>query len=313
MTLLGKYELLQQLGAGSMGIVYRARDTILDREVALKVMRPETQVENETLERFRREARAGAQLKHPSIVTVYDMGETEGSGTYIAMELLDGTDWRAALKERASLSLGFKINLIVQVCEGLGHAHRHGIVHRDVKPSNLFIHQKNQAKILDFGIARLATSRLTRTGKILGTPNYMAPEQIIGQKCDSRSDLFSAAMVSFEFLSGSHPFQAPFIPKRIANDLPDRLTDIDPRLPVELENVLQKAMDKDPEERFQTGEEFASALRGVAATADVSLGQTAAGSGHQDDLTETLTVAYSPDNPTVAAKEQETSGPEFIP
>lgn len=312
MTVLGKFELLQQLGAGSMGIVYRARDTVLDREVALKVMRPESQVEQETIERFRREARAGAQLKHPSIVTVYDMGETEGSGTYIAMELLDGTDWRAALKERASLPLGLKINLIVQVCEGLAHAHRHGIVHRDVKPSNLFIHQRNQAKILDFGIARLATSHLTRTGKILGTPNYMAPEQIVGQKCDSRSDLFSTAMVSFEFLSGSHPFQAPFIPKRIANDQPDRLTDIDPRLPAELEEVLQKAMSKDPEDRFQTGGEFADALRGVLAIATLSVGQDAVAAGAQDGSTETLTIAFSPDCPTVAG-EPEPGGTEFIP
>jgi len=312
MTLVGKYELLQQLGAGAMGIVYRARDTILDREVALKVMRPESQMDNETLERFRREARAGAQLKHPSIVTVYDMGETEGSGTYIAMELLDGVDWRAALKQRPPAPLATKIALIVQVCEGLSHAHRHGIVHRDVKPSNLFVHQQHQAKILDFGIARLASSHLTRTGKILGTPNYMAPEQIIGQKCDSRSDLFSVAMVSFEFLSGSHPFQAPFIPKRIANDFPERLTDVDPRLPEELDFVLQKAMDKNPDERYQTGEDFAGALRSVLANGALSLGQTAVGTEHRDEMTETLTVAFTPDAPTVAAKEQE-SGPEFIP
>jgi serine/threonine protein kinase len=292
MTVLGKYELLKQLGAGAMGIVYQARDTILEREVALKVMRQETQLDEETIERFRREARAGAQLKHPSIVAVYDMGETEKRETYIAMELLDGMDWRAALKQKAALTLSQKIDLIVQVCEGLGHAHRHGIVHRDVKPSNLFIHQQAQAKILDFGIARLITSHLTRTGKILGTPNYMAPEQIVGQKCDSRSDLFSAALVSFEFLSGSHPFQAPFIPKRIANDEPDRLTNIDPRFPSELEDVLLKAMAKDPDARFQTGEELAAELQGVLATANLFLGQ---GSKEEDDCTETLTLAAPPD------------------
>ncbi len=264
---LGKYELLSQIGAGAMGIVYRARDTALDRVVALKVMRPESQLNDEAEERFRREARAYAQLNHPSIVTVYDLGEVPGSGVYIAMELLDGADWRASMKT-VPLTLRQKINLIADVCDGLDHAHRHGIVHRDVKPSNLFLHSKTQAKILDFGIAHLVTSSLTRTGKILGTPNYMAPEQITGQTCDSRSDLFSAAIVSFEFLTGSHPFQAPFIPQRIVNGEPARLRDINPGLPLELESVLYQAFAKDPDARFQTGEVFASALRAILGTGD---------------------------------------------
>jgi serine/threonine protein kinase len=264
---LGRYELLSQIGAGSMGIVYRARDTTLGRVVALKVMRPESQLHEESAERFRREARACAQLSHPAIVTVYDLGEVPGTGVYIAMELLDGTDWRAAMKNVA-LTVRQKIGLIAEVCDGLGHAHGHGIVHRDVKPRNLFLHQGTQAKILDFGIARLVTSSLTRTGKVLGTPNYMAPEQITGQKCDGRSDLFSTAIVSFEFLTGSHPFQAPFIPKRIVNGEPERLCDVDAGLPGELDSILSQALAKDPEERFQTGEDFAAALRGVLARCD---------------------------------------------
>jgi len=271
----GKYELLSQIGAGSMGIVYRARDTALDRVVALKVMRPESQVNEEAEERFRREARAYAQLNHPAIVSVYDLGEEPGRGVYIAMELLDGTDWRTAMKS-LPLPLPQKIALIADVCDGLDHAHRHGIVHRDVKPSNLFIHLKTHAKILDFGIARLVTSSLTRTGKVLGTPNYMAPEQITGQKCDSRSDLFSAAIVSFEFLTGSHPFKAPFIPKRIVNGEPELLRDIHPDLPVELESVLNRALAKDPDDRFQTGEALAGSLREILASGEAGLGRDAA-------------------------------------
>jgi len=265
-TNFGRYELLGQIGSGSMGIVYRACDTALNRVVALKVMRPESQLNEEAAERFRREARAYAHLNHPSIVTVYDLGEEPG-GVYIAMELLDGADWRTAIKT-VHLTIREKVGLIAEVCDGLGHAHRHGIVHRDIKPSNLFLHLKSQAKILDFGIARVATSSLTRTGKVLGTPNYMAAEQITGQKCDGRSDLFSTAIVSFEFLTGSHPFKAPFIPKRIVDGEPELLRDIDPKLPFQLESVLNRALAKDPDDRFQTGEELASSLRSILESAE---------------------------------------------
>jgi eukaryotic-like serine/threonine-protein kinase len=263
MTVLGKYELIEQLGSGSMGIVYRARDTMLDRHVALKVLRPESQMDPEVAERFRREARACAQLHHPNLVTVYDLGEAEGGVTFIAMELLDGVDWRRAVKQQLQIPSVRKIELVAEVCEGLGHAHSNGIVHRDIKPGNLFLHLGKQTKILDFGIARLASSVLTRTGRILGTPNYMAPEQIVGEKCDSRSDLFAAAVASFELLTGCHPFEARFIPQRIVNELPDRLSDVAPGYPTELDEALWKAMARDPDDRFQTGEELACVVRGV--------------------------------------------------
>jgi serine/threonine-protein kinase len=245
--------------------VYRARDQVLGRQIALKVMRPESQLDPEVAERFRREARACAQLQHPNIVTVYDLGEAEGGAIYIAMELLAGIDLRTAIRQRTRLPVALKIQAMALVCDALGHAHRHGIVHRDVKPSNLFLRAGGQPKILDFGIAKLATSVLTRTGKILGTPNYMAPEQITGQKCEARSDLFSVAIVAFEFLTGAHPFRAPFIPKRIVNDEPESLCEADPALPLQLQAALARGMAKDPDLRFQTGEEFASALREVLA------------------------------------------------
>jgi serine/threonine protein kinase len=260
---LGKYEILQQLGAGSMGMVYRARDTVLDRDVALKVMRTESQSFPEMSERFSREARACAKLHHQNIVTIYDFGEAENS-SYIVMELLEGSDWRAILKEKKILGLGLKVDLMAQVCDGLAHAHQAGIVHRDLKPSNFFVHLGNQAKILDFGLVKLSTSVLTRTGMVLGTPNYMAPEQITGQKCDARSDMFSTAIVFYEFLTGSHPFQAPFIPKRIATDLPDPIGEIAPGLPILLQDAISRGLEKDPEQRFHSADEFALALRDAA-------------------------------------------------
>jgi serine/threonine protein kinase len=189
MTALGRYEIIAKIGAGAMGTVYRARDTVLEREIALKTIRTGPQVEPEIHERFYREARACAGLQHPSIVVVYDFGEID-QVAYIAMELLHGSDIRKVIERRLEIPLAKKIDAMAQVCEALAYAHRHGIVHRDVKPSNLFIIDSKCTKVLDFGIARLPSSMLTGAGRILGTPNYMAPEQILGEPSDARADLF---------------------------------------------------------------------------------------------------------------------------
>jgi serine/threonine-protein kinase len=257
---IGKYEIVGELGTGSMGVVYRARDKILDREIALKVLRADPVVQSELLERFQREARACARLRHPNIVTVYDMGAS-AEAAYIAMELLDGIDWRRAIRQNHRLTVSARLELMAQVCDALGHAHAAGIVHRDIKPSNLFLAPGPQAKVLDFGIAHLPTSNLTRTGRVLGTPDYMAPEQISGSKCEARSDLFSAGIVFFEFLAGVHPFRAPFIPRRIAEGSPELLTEVAPQLPGVLGMIFLKALEARPDARFQTGAEFAAALR----------------------------------------------------
>lgn len=293
MSALGRYEVLQQLGSGSMGIVYRGRDKGLGREVALKVMRTESQIFPEISERFSREASVCARLNHRNIVTIYDFGEAESS-SYIVMELLQGVDWKTVVREKSPLPLALKVDLMAQVCEGLAHAHQLSIVHRDVKPSNLFVHLRTQAKILDFGLVRLSTSVLTRTGKILGTPNYMAPEQITGKQCDARSDLFSAAVVFFEFLTGCHPFQAPFIPKRIATGVPDSICEIDQRLPIALQDALSRALSKDPAQRFQTGVEFASALRSALAGVDFEPVYGTAAQDSPNDSDSTATFIASP-------------------
>ena len=231
---IGKYEVIAEIGTGAMGTIYRARDSVLDREVALKVLRTDADLDLELKERFHREARACARLAHPNIITVYDLGESGGE-VFIAMELLFGSDLRKVLRGNRSFSLQERVDLMIQVCDALEHAHGQQLVHRDIKPSNIFLCDDHRAKVLDFGIARLPTSNLTMVGKVLGSPNYMAPEQIRGGKCDSRSDLFSAGIVFCEFLVRAHPFQDEFIPRRIVASPPDSLRQKDPEVSEALE------------------------------------------------------------------------------
>jgi serine/threonine protein kinase len=245
-----------------MGTVYRARDTVLDRFVALKFLHTDRNLEPELKERFYREARLGAKLWHPNIAFIFDLGEA-GDDLYIAMELLDGADLRSYIEKKRPMSLERKIELIVQACDGIAHAHRHRVVHRDLKPSNIFIHQDREAKILDFGIARLPTSTLTAVGDVLGTPKYMSPEQIQSKPCDKRSDLFSAAIVFYEFLVYAHPFRSDVIPRRIASEPPNSLYDHMKDCPPGLEELLMRGLAKNPEERIQTAEEFGAGFRRI--------------------------------------------------
>ncbi|MGC2660046.1 MAG: serine/threonine-protein kinase [Bryobacteraceae bacterium] len=262
MGVIGKYETHEQIGAGTMGIVYRARDMVLDRYVALKVLRMELDSNSEVKERFYREAKAGARLQHPNIAIIYDLDEANNR-PYIAMELLEGGDFKAYIEQGRHLSLAQKLEFLAQACDGLAHAHRHGFVHRDIKPSNIFIHEERQAKVLDFGIARLPSSTLTLAGVELGTPNYMAPEQILSRPCDARSDIFSAGIVFFEFLVNVHPFKSSFTPLRIAEEAPDSLYDHDAHIPPALDTLLERALSKRPEDRVQTAREFGTELRRI--------------------------------------------------
>jgi serine/threonine protein kinase len=245
-----------------MGTVYHARDTVLDREVALKTIRTGSDVDPELRERFYREARACARLKHPGIVAVYDMGEIDATA-FIAMELLVGSDLRKLIEQKPQIPLAKKLSAMITICQALADAHGHGITHRDIKPSNLFLLEDERAKVLDFGIARLPSSQLTVAGKILGTPNYMAPEQLLMKPSGPRSDMFSAAVVFFEFLVYKHPFQSRLIMTRIAEGDPDSLFDHDSRMPILLDRILRRAMSKDPEERYRTCNELADDLKAV--------------------------------------------------
>jgi hypothetical protein len=255
-----------------MGVVYHARDSMLDRDVALKVMLRQFAADPEQKHRFEREARAVAKLMHPNVVLVFDLGYHTDKSPYIAMELLKGQDLLQALRQGIPLPLDRKVSIILQVLDGLAHAHQTGIVHRDVKPANIFICQDGTVKIMDFGVARFTAASNTATGIVLGTANYMSPEQVEGIKVDGRSDVFSVGSVLFELVVGRKPFQAESLMKtlyKIAHDEPTY------SLPAGDENeallpILQKAMSKKVEERYQSAADFAFALREYLMTAGAS-------------------------------------------
>ena len=260
---IGRYRIVSRLGKGSMGVVYGAVDEIMDRPVAVKVMMADLEEDPETSARFYREASAAGQLVHRNIITIFDMGEDDGR-PFIVMELLDGDTLGTYLKS-TPCSLEHKIDLMLQICEGLRAAHARGIYHRDVKPGNLVVRQDGCLKILDFGIARLASSSMTASGLIIGTPDYMSPEQAKGLDIDQRSDIFSAGAVFYFMLTGRKPFAAPDLPgvlnKVIREDpLPIRESEA----PVEVADIVTRALAKDPRHRYQQCEDMAADLTRAA-------------------------------------------------
>ena len=252
---IGKYRILERIGRGGMGSVYKAHDPALDRMVALKVISTETDHADELRARFFREAQACAKLSHPNIVTIYDLGEADGN-LFIVMELLVGDELRQLIAKRAIVHLEDKVSLMVQICEGLEFAHDKGIVHRDVKPANIFVLRNGQVKILDFGIAHIAAAQtgLTRAGLIVGTLQYMAPERARGHG-SHHSDIFSVGAVFYELLTNRAPFTGddPFeILEKLRSQDPPRLSEVEPTLPPELGAILERALQKDPAQRFAT-------------------------------------------------------------
>ena len=250
---IGNYQIVGPIGRGGMGTIYKAHDPRLDRLVALKVISTEAVGIDELRARLRREARAGALLNHPNIVTVYGMGDDDGQ-PFIVMELLEGEDLKQVIAKRTRLALQDKVSIMIQVCEGLEHAHGKGIVHRDIKPSNIFLTLSGRAKILDFGIARLvnAESVLTIAGRVLGSLRYASPEQMRG-RMDHRSDIFSAGSVFYELLSMRPPFLAkePIqLIEMLQTEDPPALDELDPGIPPALAAAIARAMRKDPAERF---------------------------------------------------------------
>lgn len=262
---LGKYELRGELGRGAMGVVYRAFDTVLERDVALKTMSGVRSDEDDTL-RFLREARAAGTLRHPSIVTIYELGR-DGDQYFIAMELLVGTDLDKVIRKGPLPSIKRRLELVARLCQGLDVAHRAGIVHRDVKPANVFVCKDGALKILDFGVAKIASSEATRTGLVIGTVDYMSPEQVRADKTlDGRADLFSAGVILYELLFGKKPFSGEHLGatlNRILHNEPAGLAAIARTLPPALLSVLRRALDKRPEARFQTAAAMAEALTRV--------------------------------------------------
>jgi serine/threonine-protein kinase len=260
---LGRYRLLERIGGGATSLVFAAHDDAMDRNVALKMIVADLEDEKETRERFYREAKVTAQLFHPNIVTVLDVGEDQGH-PYIVMELLDGWPLGEYLSREASRSLATNLGLITQLYAGLQAAHACDVVHRDIKPSNLFVQRDGSLKILDFGLARLHASTLTAMGQIVGTPDFMSPEQAGGEKVDARSDVFSAAAVSYLILTGRPPFTGPDLRRTLdalLREDPAPMTDAE--APASVREVLNKGLAKDPARRYQSSAEMLLALEAV--------------------------------------------------
>ena len=264
---IGKYHILELVGEGAMGVVYKARDSVLDRTVAVKVMNDAIARQEELRARFLREAQAAASLQHPNVVSIYDLGEVDGH-LYIAMEFVTGADLEALMQEHASLSLQEKLDIIIDVLSGLSFAHKRGIVHRDIKPANIRIAEDGRAKLMDFGVAHLTTSNLTSTGASLGTPVYMSPEQITGGKATGATDIFAVGAVLYELLTGTKPFDSQTLQGlfyKILTEKPKPLREVTPGLPSALDHIVEKAMAKDGSQRYQSALDMANDLTGVRA------------------------------------------------
>ena len=266
-TQIGKYKIVELVGEGAMGTVYRATDSVLGRTVAVKVMNASIARQQDHRQRFLREAQAAGSLQHPNVVTIYDLGELDGH-LFIAMEFVHGTDLEKLMTAVEPLKLQSKLDIIVDVLMGLSYAHKHGIIHRDIKPANIRVGEDGHAKIMDFGVAHLASSDMTRTGLVVGTPSYMAPEQVMGGKAVPGTDLFAVGAVLYHLITGSKPFEGPTLQSlfyRIVTDMPKPLDEVRPGLPSSLNTILQKAMAKDPADRYPTALDMANAIIAVRA------------------------------------------------
>lgn len=263
---LGRYVILGELGRGAMGVVYKARDTVLERTVAVKTvnMALERDGADQYEARFYQEARAAGGLNHPNIVTIHDVGKA-GEVAYMAMELIEGQELRALMREGHPMPVTTALSVAAQVAEGLGYAHAHGVVHRDIKPANIMVAQGAPVKITDFGIARMRTSGdLTQTGMMLGSPKYMSPEQVIGKRADHRSDIFSLGVILYEMLTGASPFNGENVTAlmyQIVNFAPPAPSAANGAVPQLLDLIVAKMLAKTLESRYQDAAEVARDLR----------------------------------------------------
>jgi serine/threonine-protein kinase len=268
----GRYRIERKLGAGGMADVYLAEDQELGRRVAIKILNSRHGNDDQFIERFRREAKNAAALNHPNIVSIYDRGEAEDT-YYIAMEFLDGRTLKELIIGRGAAPINVAIEYARQILSALRFAHRHGIVHRDIKPHNVLVDGEGRVKVTDFGIARAGTSQMTETGSIVGTAQYLSPEQAKGGEVDPRSDLYSLGVVLYELLTGKTPFDGE-TPVEIAmkhlSATPKPPSKLRPDVPRELDMVVMRALAKNPDERYQSADEMEGDLERVARGARVS-------------------------------------------
>ena len=261
-----RYEIIEELGSGGMGKVYRVEDTKANEEIALKLIRPEVAADKKTIDRFRNELTTARKIRHKNVCGMYDLGEKEGA-YFITMEFVPGQDLKGLMRQTGQLAVGTTINIAKQICEGLTEAHRLGVVHRDLKPSNVMIDKDGNARIMDFGIARsLKGKGITGAGMIIGTPEYMSPEQVDGKETDQRSDIYSVGVILYEMLTGRLPFEGD-TPLSIAvqhrSDPPKNPREFNAQIPANLCQTILKCLEKEKGNRYQTAREFLSDLDNV--------------------------------------------------
>ena len=266
-TTVNHYKILEKLGEGGMGVVYKAEDTSLKRTVSLKFLAFELTRDQEAKERFVHEAQAASALEHNNICSVHEIGETEDGRLFIAMSCYDGELLKSRM-ESGPLPVDLAIDIALQTAQGLAKAHSTGIIHRDVKPANIFITNDGTVKLLDFGLAKLSSqTRLTKTGKTVGTAAYMSPEQTRGDEVDQRTDIWSLGVVIYEMLSGKLPFPGDYeqaIIYGILNAEPEPLTALQAGIPLQLQRIVEKATAKNPDKRYQRAEEIIADLQTVS-------------------------------------------------
>jgi serine/threonine-protein kinase len=273
-TSVGRYQIIQELGKGSMGLVYKALDPKINRMLAIKTIRFSDEFDEDVIheikDRFFREAEIAGRLSHPSIVIIYDVGEDRDL-TYMAMEFLEGDDLEKFISKKNLLPLRKVLDVVGNVAGALDYAHKEGVIHRDIKPANIMLLRSGGVKVTDFGIAKAISSSRTKTGVILGTPNYMSPEQIMGQKIDQRSDIFSLGVLFYQLLTGELPFHGDNLSSllyQITQVKPVPVRNHDPRIPRACEQIVEKALTKNPEDRFRNAGEMYRLLNLVASKLD---------------------------------------------
>ncbi len=264
---VGRYEIIEELGKGSMGLVYKALDPKINRPLAIKTIRFSDEFDEDVIqeikERFFREAEIAGQLSHPSIVTIYDVGEDRDL-TYMAMEFLKGEDLEKSINKENLLPLRKVLDVTARVADALDFAHKSEVIHRDIKPANIMLQKNGGVKVTDFGIAKAISSSRTRTGVILGTPNYMSPEQIMGQKIDARSDIFSLGVLFYQLLTGELPFHGDNLSSllyQITQVKHPSVRNHNPKIPRACEQITDRALAKSPKERFRTAGEMSKIIK----------------------------------------------------
>ena len=281
---VGKYELRHQIGRGAMGVVYEAFDTVIERRVALKLLRTDVYAPEQVADmraRFKREAHSAGRLSHPNIVTIFDYGEHESS-PFIVMDLMEGEELSRSLEDGARMALPQVVRVMEQLLAALAYAHDRGVVHRDLKPSNVFVLRDGTIKVVDFGLARIEASNLTESGTLLGTPAYMSPEQFLGLPADARSDIFSLGVILYQMLTGDRPFTGSpsTIMQKVLRQDPVEPSVLNPTLSAAWDELIKRALAKKPDQRVQSARQLAEYVRltfegkplpGTSASADATV------------------------------------------